>query len=54
MRDAKEQTFQAVSQGRKELVEQIYLKYYEKLVWYSSRITRNTDESEGIVTEALI
>ncbi len=54
MRDAKEQTFQAVSQGRKELVEKIYLKYYEKLVWYSSRITGNTDESEGIVTEALI
>lgn len=54
MRDVKEQTFQAVSQGRKELVEKIYLKYYEKLVWYSSKITGNTDESEGIVTEALI
>lgn len=54
MRDAKEQTFQAVDQGRKELVEKIYLKHYEKLVWYSSRITGNTNDAEEIVTEALI
>lgn len=54
MGDVKEQIFQADNPRQKELLEKVYRKHYDKLVWYASKITKSSDVSEEIVMEALV